>query len=112
MRNRCVVLVWAWALVVNVAAQEVVDREATFPTEAETEVDASPKLSKEVAAEVKVVPLAASAALITVGAVGISNGWMCKVKTNVRDGLQGWREDGHRYFHADDYLQCPMLLLL
>lgn len=105
MRNRCIVLVWVLACVVHVAAQDVADLDVSFPTEAETEVEASPKLSKEVAAEVKVVPLAASVTLVTVGAVGISNGWMCKVKTNVRDGLQGWREDGHRYFHADDYLQ-------
>ena len=50
------------------------------------------------------IPLAASATLITVGAVGITNEWMCDVKRNVRDGVQDWRGDGH-LFRADNYLQ-------
>ena len=48
--------------------------------------------------------LAASATLITVGAVGVSNGWMNKVKGEVRDGLQDWRGQGNK-FAGDDYLQ-------
>lgn len=50
------------------------------------------------------VPVATSAALITVGAIGISNNWMCDIKHNVRDGVQDWRGDGNS-FRADNYLQ-------
>lgn len=42
-------------------------------------------------------------ALIAAGALGVSNGWLCSVKEDVRDRFQDLRGD-HR-FKADDYLQ-------
>ena len=51
-----------------------------------------------------IAPIAVSATFITVGAIGVSNNWMCNVKQNVRDGLQNWRGEGN-FFRADDYLQ-------
>jgi membrane-associated phospholipid phosphatase len=47
--------------------------------------------------------LIAPAVLIAVGSVGVSNGWFCSVKNDVRDGLQELRGDCR--FKADDYLQ-------
>lgn len=43
------------------------------------------------------------AALVTVGAFGVGNGWMCKIKGDVRDGMERMR--GGHYFHADEVLQ-------
>lgn len=43
------------------------------------------------------------AALIMVGSFGISNGWLCKIKGNVRD--EWCKIRGNCYFGADDYLQ-------
>lgn len=43
------------------------------------------------------------AALVTVGAFGVDNGWACSVKDGVRDGFQELRSDCR--FRADDYLQ-------
>ena len=42
-------------------------------------------------------------ALIAVGAFGVSNGWLCSIKQDVRDGFQDLRGDSR--FKADDYLQ-------
>ena len=42
-------------------------------------------------------------ALIAVGAFGVSNGWFCSLKQDVRDGFQDLRGDSR--FNADDYLQ-------
>ncbi|MCR4995559.1 MAG: phosphatase PAP2 family protein [Bacteroidales bacterium] len=50
------------------------------------------------------VPLGISATLITAGAIGVSNGWMCKTKRSLRNEIQGW-SDGDKRFRADDYLQ-------
>jgi membrane-associated phospholipid phosphatase len=47
--------------------------------------------------------LIAPAVLIAIGSVGVSNGWFCSVKNDVRDGLQELRGDCR--FKADDYLQ-------
>ena len=51
-----------------------------------------------------IAPIAVSATFITVGAIGVSNNWMCNVKQNVRDGMQNWRGESN-FFRADDYLQ-------
>lgn len=48
--------------------------------------------------------LSTSFALVTVGAIGISNGWMCDIKEDVQEGLQDWR-DGRSRWRCDDYLQ-------
>ena len=42
-------------------------------------------------------------ALIAVGWWGVENGWMHKVRNDVRDGMRDLR--GNHYWHADDYLQ-------
>ncbi|MCH5175183.1 MAG: phosphatase PAP2 family protein [Prevotellaceae bacterium] len=47
--------------------------------------------------------LIAPAALITIGSFGVSNGWFCKVKQDVKEDFYHIRHD-HR-FRADDYLQ-------
>lgn len=47
--------------------------------------------------------LIAPAALITVGAIGVSNDWFVDLKNDWRDNLYDWRGD-HR-FHIDDYAQ-------
>lgn len=47
--------------------------------------------------------LIAPAALIAVGSVGVTNGWFCSVKEDVRKGFHDFR--GDRRFRADDYLQ-------
>lgn len=43
------------------------------------------------------------ATLITVGALGVENGWACSVKDGVRNGFRELRTDCR--FRADDYLQ-------
>ena len=47
--------------------------------------------------------LIAPAALITVGAIGVSNDWFVDLKNDWRDNLYDWR--GDRRFHIDDYAQ-------
>lgn len=49
------------------------------------------------------VQLIAPAALITIGSVGVANGWFCSVKEDVRTGFNDFR--GDKRFRADDYLQ-------
>lgn len=43
------------------------------------------------------------AALIAVGSFGVSNGWLCSLKQEVKDGFYDLRGDNR--FKADDYLQ-------
>lgn len=43
------------------------------------------------------------ATLITVGAFGVDNGFLVKVKEKVRDGFQDFR--GNNRWHGDDYIQ-------
>lgn len=50
----------------------------------------------------RVTQLIAPTALIAVGSFGVSNGWLCSVKQDVREGFQDLR--GDRRFRADDYL--------
>lgn len=47
--------------------------------------------------------LAIPSALIVMGSLGVSNGWLCSVKQDVRDGFHDMR--GDRRFRVDDYLQ-------
>ena len=48
------------------------------------------------------------ATLVSVGAFGVENGWLCSLKQDVRDGFQDIR--GDRRFRADDKLQyLPVL---
>lgn len=42
-------------------------------------------------------------ALIAIGSFGVSNGWLCSIKEDVRDGLYDWRGDNR--FKGDDYLR-------
>lgn len=49
------------------------------------------------------VQLIAPATLIAIGSVGVSNGWFCSVKKDVRKGFNDFRGDSR--FRADDYLQ-------
>ncbi len=44
------------------------------------------------------------AALITVGAIGVKNDWVCDVKLNVRDGLDDWL-GSERKLRIDDQVQ-------
>ncbi len=44
------------------------------------------------------------AALITVGAIGVKNDWVCDVKLNVRDGLDDWL-GSERQLRIDDQIQ-------
>ena len=47
--------------------------------------------------------LVAPALLITTGAVGVSNGWFCDRKNDVRDNFEDWR--GDRRLKIDEYVQ-------
>lgn len=49
------------------------------------------------------VQLIAPATLITVGSIGVANGWFCSVKKDVRKGFENYR--GNKRFKADDYIQ-------
>lgn len=54
-----------------------------------------------------VYQLIAPATLFTIGAIGVNNGWICKMKTDVRDSFQTLRGD-HR-FPIDDFAQYAPL---
>ena len=47
--------------------------------------------------------LIAPAALITVGALGVNQGWFKEINRNVRNEIQDW--SGGKHFKADDYVQ-------
>lgn len=51
----------------------------------------------------RVRQLVVPSALVAVGAWGVSNGWLCSLKEDVREDLRQWR--GDRRFKADDKLQ-------
>ena len=51
----------------------------------------------------KATQLIAPATLITIGSIGVCNGWFHHVNHNVRNGMSDWRKD--KFFKADDYLQ-------
>lgn len=42
-------------------------------------------------------------ALITVGSIGVCNGWFHSVNDDIREGMNGWRKND--YVKIDDYLQ-------
>lgn len=47
--------------------------------------------------------LIAPTALLTIGSLGVNNGWLKGIKNDIRDNMSHLR--GQCYFHADDYLQ-------
>ena len=47
--------------------------------------------------------LIAPTVLITTGAIGVSNGWFCERKNDVRENFENWR--GDRRFKIDEYVQ-------
>ena len=49
------------------------------------------------------VQLIAPTVLITTGAIGVSNGWFCDRKNDVRDNFEDWR--GDRRLKIDEYVQ-------
>ncbi len=47
--------------------------------------------------------LIAPVALVTAGSIGVNNGWLKHIRSDVKDGMNRMR--GSCYFHADDYIQ-------
>ena len=86
-------------LSVNQSIANTVD---TLATEQSTDTIAATTSSADY--QFRTTQLILPAALITVGTIGISNDWFCKVKSNLRDGLEDWI-GSDRELRIDDGLQ-------
>lgn len=49
------------------------------------------------------VQLIMPSALITVGSIGVCNGWFHSINNDIKEGMNGWRKND--YVKIDDYLQ-------